>query len=82
MHIVLTRLFSHLSCIVLMAGLTVVTFCIVFTLDGSEHRILLEPMQDQNQVNERRSKRYAPWLSGRVHVARASGGRQIQRNFK
>ena len=71
MHIVLTRLFSHLSCIVLMAGLTVV-----------EHRILLEPMQDQNQVNERRSKRYAPWLSGRVHVARASGGRQIQRNFK
>ena len=27
--------------------------------------------QDQNKVNERCSKRYAPWLSGGVHVARA-----------
>ena len=34
LHIVLTSLFSHISCIVLMARLTVVTFCIVFTCDG------------------------------------------------
>ena len=47
-----------------------------------QYAIVAPVMLDQNKVNERRSKTYAPWLSGRVHEARASGGRQIQCNFK